>query len=213
MKRVLALLRVVLFLQLQLAAAAPDAQITARAALHARQDPPQRQHRRPILFCDFPATLTRSASFAQCCAPSSACDFFSTCSAGTLFAESTSVFCDQGYCNTGVIVSTTGAKSGESFLGCWPTSLGTAAFSVVHDIGSAPIATPTGQASSQASSGNGSSSGTAEASDAGSATESPASTGTSTAESAANSTGAAAIPGAQPLTGIVGLVAGLLALL
>lgn len=85
--------------------------------------------------CDFPATLSSSGSLAQCCSGSD-CVFWSSCSAGTLFAQSTSLRCDQGFCNTAVLVATPGASNGESYLGCWATSLGEDSFTIVRDVGS-----------------------------------------------------------------------------
>jgi hypothetical protein len=79
--------------------------------------------------------VSRSGSLAQCCS-GSACTFWSSCSAGTLFASQTSLFCDQGYCNTAVLVPSIGASSGQNYLGCWATSLGQNPFTVIADIGS-----------------------------------------------------------------------------
>ncbi|KAF1998116.1 hypothetical protein P154DRAFT_546977 [Amniculicola lignicola CBS 123094] len=173
--------------------------------------------------CDFPATLSRSGSFAQCCQVSSACNLWTTCSVGMLFAESTSVACDQGYCNTGVVVATTGAKSGESYLGCWATSLGKEPFTLVQDIGSAPIATPTPSSSSEKASGSGSQTDPSHSHDhpsehvhvhtSGSATESETPTGSSTGAAASSSTGSAVKSNPQPLTGFFGLIAAVLAVL
>ncbi|KAH9880235.1 hypothetical protein IAQ61_000524 [Plenodomus lingam] len=85
--------------------------------------------------CDYPATLSTSGSLAQCCTAST-CTFWESCSAGTLFAgPSISLFCDQGYCNTAVLVRTVGADSGASYLGCWATSLGEAAFTIIGNVG------------------------------------------------------------------------------
>lgn len=87
--------------------------------------------------CDFPATLTRSGSYAQCCSPSGPCNFYTSCSGNVLIAASTSVSCDTGFCNTGVIVASGGAQSGgASNLGCWATTLGTAPFSLVKTVDS-----------------------------------------------------------------------------
>ena len=95
------------------------------------------QHLDPRLFTwSLPTilTLSSSSSLAQCCSGSD-CVFWSACSAGTLFAQSTSLRCDQGYCNTAVLVPTPGAKSGESYFGCWATSLREGAFTIVRDVG------------------------------------------------------------------------------
>ncbi|KAF2106174.1 hypothetical protein BDV96DRAFT_591314 [Lophiotrema nucula] len=219
MKAIIALSTIALA---KFAIAAPDPAITARAQLVKRQDDPamlgwvstsgasEFSNRQT---CDFPATLSTSGSYAQCCAPSSACNFWTTCSNNAVVAASTSVFCDNGLCNTGVIVPTTGAKEGTSYLGCWATSLGQDPFTMVQDIGSAPVATPTGGSSSGPSSGatSGASS-RASGSGSGSVSETASATGSATA-AASSSTGAAIQIGAKPLGGLLGFVAGLFALL
>ncbi|KAE8854202.1 hypothetical protein PTNB73_01488 [Pyrenophora teres f. teres] len=68
--------------------------------------------------CDYPEVLSTSGSLAQCCRTGVECVFWSFCSAATLFAQSTSLFCDQGLCNTGVLIPTAGASEGVSYLGC-----------------------------------------------------------------------------------------------
>jgi len=129
------------------AAAAADPRITPPPVLVRRQDVDpallgwvdavngQYSDRRT---CDYPATLSTSAALAQCCAPNTPCTFWQSCSADTLFASpSTSLFCDQGHCNTAVLVNTVGASTGVHYLGCWATSLGSSAFTIVRDIGGA----------------------------------------------------------------------------
>ncbi|KAF2846610.1 hypothetical protein T440DRAFT_359224, partial [Plenodomus tracheiphilus IPT5] len=195
------------------AAAAPDPLVTPRAVVAPRQDDPallgwldasngQYSDRRT---CDYPATLSTSATLAQCCSPSSPCTFWQSCSAGTLFAgPSTSLFCDQGYCNTAVLVNTIGASSGPGYLGCWATSLGSGAFTVIRDVGGAVATasvseTSTSEVSSRVEeSVSRSLSGSAETT---SATGSSAGAGAST--TAAGAAGGAA----KPLTGVFGLVA------
>lgn len=61
----------------------------------------------------------------QCCQPGQRCPFYTTCSGGTLFAQSTRVFCDQGTCNTAIVVSDLGPSDRSSYLACWATSFGT----------------------------------------------------------------------------------------
>ncbi|KAF1850471.1 uncharacterized protein K460DRAFT_361251 [Cucurbitaria berberidis CBS 394.84] len=201
------------------AAAVPDPLITPRAALAPRQardpallgwvDAPNGQFS-DQRSCDFPATLSSSGALAQCCATSS-CTFWQSCSAGTLFAQQASLFCDQGYCNTAVLVPTVGASSGLQYLGCWATSLGEQAFTVVRDIGSGPVATSapsSGSASASAGSSAASSRATsARSSDAGSASSHSSASATQSSASAASSTAAAAVNTAMPLTGVFGLVA------
>ncbi|KAH8725567.1 hypothetical protein GQ44DRAFT_771890 [Phaeosphaeriaceae sp. PMI808] len=199
-------------------AAAADPQITPRAELTPRQnnDPAFLGYISAATFsdarsCDFPFTLSRSGSLAQCCS-STACNFWSSCSAGTLFAPSTSLFCDQGFCNTAVLVPSVGANSGQNYLGCWATSLGQNAFTIVRDIGSASVGQGTASASASASgSGRGSSSAVATSSARSAA--SSAGSATQAASSAAKSSGAGSIVTAQPLTGLVGLVAVVLGML
>ncbi|PSN64163.1 hypothetical protein BS50DRAFT_591120 [Corynespora cassiicola Philippines] len=166
--------------------------------------------------CDSPQTLSRSGSLAQCCSPTGACEFWSTCSDGNLIAGSSSVFCDQGYCNTAVLVATPGASDGASFLGCWATSLGEDPFTIVQNVASAALAIPTtspGSGSDEGSS-SGSSRATSARSSAGSSAEESLSEGSATgsAPAATESTGAAAFA-AEPLTGVFGAVAMLYALL
>ncbi|CAO2653508.1 Nn.00g029190.m01.CDS01 [Neocucurbitaria sp. VM-36] len=203
------------------AAAAPDPLITPRAELASRQDSSD-----PALLgwvdapngqfsdqrsCDFPATLSSSGALAQCCA-SSSCTFWQSCSAGTLFSgQSTSLFCDQGFCNTAVIVPTVGASSGVSYLGCWATSLGGSAFTIVRDIGNAPVATASSGASAQSSAKSSAASSKATTSAGSSAAGSASATQSSAG--ATQSTGVAATDAVQPLTGVFGLVAVLFGML
>ncbi|ORY18418.1 hypothetical protein BCR34DRAFT_554176 [Clohesyomyces aquaticus] len=212
----------------RIVAAVPDPLITPRAELQVGR----RRDTDPALVgwvstsgasafsdlqsCDFPATLSTSGSFAQCCAPSSACNFWTTCNAGAVVGASTSVFCDSGYCNTGVIVPSLGASKGASYLACWPTSLGQGAFTLVRDIGSAAIASKTGSISGGSESGSGSvqatsggSSRTASASATATAHETSAGSGTA----APKSTGAAVQGATRSLTGMLGFLAGMVALL
>ncbi|OAL02840.1 hypothetical protein IQ06DRAFT_292135 [Phaeosphaeriaceae sp. SRC1lsM3a] len=193
-----------------LAAAAADPQITARAELAPRQDDPaflgfvSASGFSDARSCDYPATLSRSGSLAQCCA-SASCTFWSSCSAGTLFASQTSLFCDQGYCNTAILVNTIGASNGQNYLGCWATSLGEAPFTIVRDIGSASRgAAPTSSGGASAPRSTGGSAVTT-----GSSRTSAAGAGSaaSSAASSAPSTGAASTVAVKPHAG------GLLALL
>ncbi|RYN32016.1 hypothetical protein AA0112_g6315 [Alternaria arborescens] len=128
--------------------AVPDPLVTPRAELAPRQtssgDDPAllgwvdatNGQWSDLRSCDYPATYSTSGSYAQCCAPgSSDCIFWSSCSAATLFSPQTSLFCDQGYCNTAVVVPTVGASGGVSYLGCWATSLGQEPFTLIRDIG------------------------------------------------------------------------------
>lgn len=139
---------------------------------------------------------------------------WSSCGGGTLFAQSTSLRCDVGYCNTAVLVATPGATSGESYLGCWATDLGEAPFTIVKEVsttgsvpgssasGSGNVASNTESSSTRSTappSGSGSSSGSGSAASSGTPTQS--STGS------AQSSGAAAANIAKPLTGVFGLVA------
>ncbi|KAF1912851.1 hypothetical protein BDU57DRAFT_521410 [Ampelomyces quisqualis] len=190
--------------------AAADPQITPRAELAPRQnsDPAFLGWVSASTFtdnrsCDFPATVSRSGSLAQCCSGDS-CTFWSSCSAGTLFASQTSLFCDQGYCNTAVLAPTVGASGGQSYLGCWATSLGQSPFTIIADIGSAPQGQQTGSVpgSSGASTARTTSGSTAPSS------ETPTSPAAGT-----TSTGAANGAVVQPLTGAFGLVAMVLSLL
>ncbi|KAH6868504.1 hypothetical protein BKA58DRAFT_440950 [Alternaria rosae] len=195
--------------------AAPDPLITPRAELAPRQTSSESD---PALVgwidatdgqfsdlrsCDYPATFSTSGTFAQCCAPDSDCTFWSSCSSAALLAGSTSLFCDQGYCNTAVVVPTVGASKGVDFLGCWATSLGTGAFTVVRDIGDADVApassTETGDEGTTGSSP------TSTAADASASETSSSATESST--DADVTTGSAAAETLEPLTGVVGLVA------
>ncbi|KAH7385244.1 hypothetical protein DE146DRAFT_759499 [Phaeosphaeria sp. MPI-PUGE-AT-0046c] len=194
-----------------LAAAAADPQITARAELAPRQDDPaflgfvSASGFSDARSCDFPATLSRSGSLAQCCA-SASCTFWSSCSAGTLFASQTSLFCDQGYCNTALLVNTLGANSANSYLGCWATSLGEAPFSIVRDLGSASrtaAAVTSSGASAQRSTGG-------SAATTGPPRTSPAGAG-SAASSAPSSTPSTGAVDAVAITYSVGGVLGLFA--
>ncbi|KAF2763243.1 hypothetical protein EJ05DRAFT_472160 [Pseudovirgaria hyperparasitica] len=91
----------------------------------------------PAQQCDPTATLTSSGAYATCCPTSGSCNFFTSCSDGNLLAASTNVYCDQGYCNTGVIVPTAGASDGLSYLACWATEYGTDPFALVQTPGDA----------------------------------------------------------------------------
>ncbi|KAH7359831.1 hypothetical protein BKA66DRAFT_573939 [Pyrenochaeta sp. MPI-SDFR-AT-0127] len=196
-------------------AAAPDPLITPRAELSPRQnsDPAvlgwvdaTNGQFSDLRSCDFPATLSTSGALAQCCSGSS-CTFWQSCSAGTLFAQSTSLRCDQGFCNTAVIVPTVGATSGQSYLGCWATSLGESAFTVIKDIGSAqPTAAPSSGSARSSANGNGASS---RATSARSSAGGSGGSGSATQSSpgAAQSTGAAPVDAVKPLTGVFGLAA------
>ncbi|KAF2028314.1 hypothetical protein EK21DRAFT_70027 [Setomelanomma holmii] len=199
------------------AAAAADPQITPRAELAPRQNsgPAFLGYISAATFsdarsCDYPAILSRFGSLAQCCA-SSSCVFWSSCSAGTLFSSQTSLFCDQGYCNTAVLVKTVGASSGQNYLGCWATSLGQSAFTVVADIGSAPVGQVTsarsGSAASSARQTSGASSATRSTSAAGIGSATQSATG------AAQSTGSASHNAVKPIAGALRMVAMLFGLL
>jgi len=201
-----------------LAAAAADPQVTARAELLG-----PRQNSDPALLgylssgssfsaarsCDFPATLSREGSYAQCCSGNS-CVFWTSCSAGTLFASQTSLRCDQGFCNTAVIQASVGASTANSYLGCWATSLGEQPFTLVANIGSASVAQGTPSASGSASSG-----GSARPTSGASSSSTPSVTGSTTqsATEAAQTTGAAVRAAGRPLTGVVGVVAMMFGLL
>ncbi|KAJ4988484.1 hypothetical protein SVAN01_06101 [Stagonosporopsis vannaccii] len=221
MKSTIALLSLV-----AVAAASPDPQITARAQLGKRQSDPAllgyisesgASRYSDARSCDFPATLSSSGSLAQCCSGSD-CVFWSSCSAGTLFAQSTSLRCDQGFCNTAVLVATPGASNGESYLGCWATSLGEDSFTIVRDVGSA-IATPTSSGSAASASASSSvsaaSSARSASSRSSSASGSAASSGTATGSSTgtAQSSGAAVANAVKPVTGAFGLMAMLFGML
>ncbi|KAK3214029.1 hypothetical protein GRF29_28g1833593 [Pseudopithomyces chartarum] len=212
-----------------LAAAAPEPQITARADLHARADASilgyistsGASEFSDLQSCDFPATLSQSGSYAQCCESGKPCHFYTSCSAGNAIAESTSVFCDLGFCNTAVIVSTAGAQNGKSNVGCWATTLGKDAFDLVQDIGTATPAPRSTQSSSDDESSNSvTPTGSAtEPSETGSETETETPTETDASSSPTSDTApsssspGAAAGAAKPLTGLVGLIAGLAALL
>lgn len=215
---------------MHLAAAIPDAVITPAAQLQPRQDagpsllgcvhtrgkseyaPEDRR------TCDFPATLTVRGELAQCCEPSAACNFFSECSAGTLFAESTSVFCDQGYCNTGVIIESTAEQTATvGFLGCWPTELGEDLITLMRWKGDPPqgtVVAPTATGEDGAMSTSESDSvETASATETGDEST-PATDGESTETSSTtpSSTGGAA-PLALGSFGVLGMLAGAVAVL
>ncbi|KAF2270761.1 hypothetical protein CC78DRAFT_528486 [Lojkania enalia] len=209
-----------LFALAHLAAATPDPVITLRAELQPRQnaDPSLvgwistsgASAFSDVRSCDFPATLSSSGDFAQCCGTSSACNFFTTCNGNILQAESTSVTCDIGICNTGVILESAGASKGLGYLGCWQSSLGEEPFTLIQDIGSAPIATPTGDSSSEATSGASTEGGSRGAT--ATRTSAAESSGSETEAAAqSSSSGAAVMSAAQPLTGIFGAVAMLFA--
>jgi hypothetical protein len=96
-----------------------------------------------VRTCDYTAVFSSSGAYAQCCntaGSDTACNFFTACSANTLVGPSGSVACDYtsaSQCNTAIVVASSGAKSGVSFLGCWQTDLGSSAFTIVHDTGAA----------------------------------------------------------------------------
>ncbi|KAL6703388.1 hypothetical protein ACN47E_009730 [Coniothyrium glycines] len=141
-------------------AAVADAAVTPRAELGRRQEDPAllgwvdavNGQFSDSRACDYPATLSSSGALAQCCASGAACVFWSSCSAGTLFAAATSLLCDQGYCNTAVLLPTVGAGTGaaQSYLGCWATTLGQAPFTLIRDIGPAAVVPPTTASASAA---------------------------------------------------------------
>ncbi|KAF2629088.1 hypothetical protein BU25DRAFT_409552 [Macroventuria anomochaeta] len=203
------------------AAASPDPQITERAQVGKRQSDPAllgyisesgASSFSDARSCDYPATLSSAGSLAQCCSGSD-CVFWSSCSAGTLFAQSTSLRCDQGFCNTAVLAVTPGARSGESYLGCWATSLGQDAFTIVRDVGSA-IVTPTASASSGASAASNARSASARSSASGSvASSGTAGTATQPSTGTVQSSGAAVANAAKPLSGAFGLAAMLFGML
>ncbi|KAK7181783.1 hypothetical protein PSPO01_12233 [Paraphaeosphaeria sporulosa] len=240
MARILALS----FVTASLAAAAPEPLITARAELHPRADSSilgwistsGASRLSDVRSCDFPQTLTQSGSYAQCCEKDKECNFYTTCSAGNVIAESTSVFCDEGFCNTGIILETKGATSAQSYLGCWATSLGKDPITLIQSMGAAKkskstlppsqtnsftdkhIATgpaPTGLTSSTddssiTESGSAASTGTATVS---SSSESESESSPTSESSPSSSSPGAAAGVAKPLTGVVGLIAGLVAML
>ncbi|KAL1795605.1 hypothetical protein ACET3X_005829 [Alternaria dauci] len=197
-------------------AAVPDPLITPRAELAPRQtsageDPAlvgwvdaTNGQWSDLRSCDYPATYSTSGSYAQCCASgSSDCIFWSSCSAATLFAAQTSLFCDQGYCNTAVVVPTVGASEGVSYLGCWATSLGQEAFTLVRDIGNADIASSSMTVSGEESTASG-------LPDSTTASESASETlnsGIESSTSATTTTGAADIATSGSFAGVVCLLA------
>ncbi|KAF2280455.1 uncharacterized protein EI97DRAFT_464401 [Westerdykella ornata] len=158
--------------------------------------------------CDYPATLSFSGSFAQCCSKDSPCNFFSTCSDGNLIAESTSVFCDNGYCNTGLIVASAGYTGGAQYLGCWATSLGKEPFALVQTVNSSAVATGkptiTSGSVSESESGSGASRTTAPTD------SSP--NGSTTGETTTKPTGAGVGKDVQVIWAIGGAMAGLTAM-
>lgn len=109
-----------------------------------------------------------------------------------------------------MIVPSNGASNGNSFLGCWPTSLGRSAFDLVQTINSAAIAPANTRSSSGSGSVTGGSSGSSPRS---TGSQSSPTTGTSAGVAPATSSPGAAAMGAKPLTGVLGVVAGLLAML
>ncbi|KAL5373676.1 hypothetical protein DPSP01_012538 [Paraphaeosphaeria sporulosa] len=218
MARILALS----FVTASLAAAAPEPLITARAELHPRADSSilgwistsGASRLSDVRSCDFPQTLTQSGSYAQCCEKDKECNFYTTCSAGNVIAESTSVFCDEGFCNTGIILETKGATSAQSYLGCWATSLGKDPITLIQSMGATGPA-PTGLTSSTddssiTESGSAASTGTATVS---SSSESESESSPTSESSPSSSSPGAAAGVAKPLTGVVGLIAGLVAML
>jgi len=154
--------------------------------------------------CDYPATLSTSAALAQCCAPNTPCTFWQSCSADTLFASpSTSLFCDQGHCNTAVLVNTVGASTGVHYLGCWATSLGSSAFTIVRDIGGAGGSSAASMTSGGGSRGSSSPTTTADVTRL-TGTVSRSSIGVTSSTAAAAATAGV---GAKPLAGVVGVMA------
>ncbi|KAF1968437.1 hypothetical protein BU23DRAFT_602175 [Bimuria novae-zelandiae CBS 107.79] len=213
-----------------LAAGAPEPQITARAALHPRADSSilgyistsGASELTDLRSCLWPATLTQSGSYAQCCEADKPCDFFTTCSAGNVIAESTSIFCNWGYCNTAVMVPSAGDESGKSVLGCWATDIGERAFYLVQD-GSGVTShsgrsTTTVPSLTQRPSDSRSDSSAAPTGTATESFESESETETGSPSPTGEITPSSSSPGAaagvtRPLTGFVGFIAGLLAVL
>ncbi|KAF2746756.1 hypothetical protein M011DRAFT_526833 [Sporormia fimetaria CBS 119925] len=196
--------------------ASPDPVITPLAHLHPRQNTPDpsilgfistsgQSDFSDLRSCDYPATLSTSGTYAQCCTPNEPCIFWSICSDNTLKAESTSVFCDQGYCNTAVMVATPGAEMGEAvYMGCWATSLGQDAFTIVRDLGVTETATVSADETVMETE-------SASATETGAGEEEEGSAGGSeSVEATPSATGAAARVGGSLVMGAVGLVAGLL---
>jgi hypothetical protein len=157
--------------------------------------------------CDYPATLSSSGSLAQCCASASPCIFWSSCSAGTLFASQTSLFCDQGYCNTAVLVPTAGASIGQSYLGCWATSLGQEPFTLVRDIGAGSVVAGSEVSSVVSAASSARSSLSSAVSAASSRASSAGASATQSSAGPATSSGVAAVANVGPFTGVLGLVA------
>lgn len=83
--------------------------------------------------CDYPATLSRSGHFMQCCEPGSKCNFFTACRNGTAVSPSYSVFCEEGFCNTAVIRNLSETLDSASYLACWPTNFGKSPFTLLRD--------------------------------------------------------------------------------
>ncbi|RYN96243.1 hypothetical protein AA0120_g3293 [Alternaria tenuissima] len=196
--------------------AVPDPLITPRAELAPRQTSSRDD---PALLgwvdatngqwsdlrsCDYPATYSTSGSYAQCCAPgSSDCIFWSSCSAATLFSPQTSLFCDQGYCNTAVVVPTVGASGGVSYLGCWATSLGQGPFTLIRDIGDVDVA----PSSSTVSSEDSTASASPDSTTASGSTSETLTNGAESSTSATPTTGAAAVAMSGSFAGMIGLLA------
>ncbi|KAF2821225.1 hypothetical protein CC86DRAFT_470961 [Ophiobolus disseminans] len=188
---------IVLSSVIALAAASLDPQITPRAQLDARQNADPAFLGWPVgasqtfspRSCDFPATLSRSGSLAQCCAPNAPCVFWTACTGNLLLAAQTSLACDQGYCNTAVLVQSAGASNGQEYLGCWPTSYGSARFSVVAVTPAGSSGTPGSTAATRVSSSV------------------VGGTSAAASASAAQSSGAASDVGRKPWTGVIGVVA------
>ncbi|KAH6629662.1 hypothetical protein C7974DRAFT_190723 [Boeremia exigua] len=204
------------------ALATSEPQITARAQLEVRQEDPAllgwvsesgASQFSDLRTCDYPATVSSSAALAQCCTGSS-CVFWSSCSAGTLYAQATSLRCDVGYCNTAVLVPTPGAQSGVSYLGCWGTELGQGPFTVVKDVSNATKTKAVVSTTSASQSSVRSSAASSAAGSSGSAARSETGTAATQASSSPTpSTGAAGGNAAKPLTGVFGLAAMLLGML
>jgi len=162
--------------------------------------------------CDFPATASTSGNYVQCCKSGSSCPFWTSCSGNTLMGPSTSYGCDTGMCNTALLIATPGASNPKSDLGCWATSFGSSAFTLVQDIGSATVvggatAGSVSIASTKASSGS-QASATGSSSGSGSGSQSLSTGGvgasvTAVAQSSSSKAGAAAIDSGLSAGGMV----------
>ncbi|KAF2156355.1 hypothetical protein K461DRAFT_291280 [Myriangium duriaei CBS 260.36] len=171
--------------------------------------------------CDYPQTASTSGSYFQCCPTTGACPFYTACSSNTLIGGPTPVPCDVDpglTCNTGVVKASTNAAGGAAYLACWQTALGTGAFTLIQDIGSATPSGGSSASASQSSAASGSASTTAASSTKSSSTSATSSQKTSTtgaasiassgaAATSSSSKGVAAGLAAGANTGLVGLVA------